>query len=149
MRLPLKGNSKKRTCWGYSFVLTDEHLEKDELDSLKFSYDQLGDCVLKRLKEVNRTSEQYTPQEQSEQRSTSLLQGLDLYTVLERARGDPIIDRFWKEVHTEPSFIDWQQIERGQEVFYRYGGAALTGLCFQSLGKPLYAHILLLIANCL
>lgn len=29
--------------------------------------------------------------------------------------------------------VDWEQIARGQDVFYRYGGPALTGLCFQSL----------------
>lgn len=29
--------------------------------------------------------------------------------------------------------MDWDQIARGQDVFYRYGGANLTGLAYQSL----------------
>lgn len=29
--------------------------------------------------------------------------------------------------------VDWEQIARGQDVFYRYGGANLTGLAYQSL----------------
>jgi hypothetical protein len=32
-----------------------------------------------------------------------------------------------------PDWVDWAQIERGQDVFYRYGGACLTGLAYQSL----------------
>lgn len=32
-----------------------------------------------------------------------------------------------------PEWVDWAQIERGQDVFYRYGGACLTGLAYQSL----------------
>jgi len=32
-----------------------------------------------------------------------------------------------------PPWVDWEQIRRGQDVFYRYGGANLTGLAYQSL----------------
>ena len=32
-----------------------------------------------------------------------------------------------------PDWVDWAQISRGQDVFYRYGGANLTGLAYQSL----------------
>lgn len=34
---------------------------------------------------------------------------------------------------TVPDWVDWEQIARGQDVFYRYGGANLTGLAYQSL----------------
>lgn len=60
----------------------------------------------------------------------------DLYALLKEhaATGnDPLLTEFWKDVTTVPDWVDWNQIARGQEVFYRYGGACLTGLAFQSL----------------
>lgn len=39
----------------------------------------------------------------------------------------------WEEINTVPPWVDWAQIERGQDVFYRYGGPAITGLAYQSL----------------
>lgn len=44
-----------------------------------------------------------------------------------------VLTRFWNEVHNVPEGTDWDAVDRGQQVFYRYGGACLTGLCFQSL----------------
>ena len=43
------------------------------------------------------------------------------------------MNELWKELNTIPEWVDWDQISRGQQVFYRYGGAALTGLAYQSL----------------
>lgn len=58
----------------------------------------------------------------------------DLYALLEEHRAsDPKLSELWTEVNTVPAWVDWEQIERGQDVFYRYGGPALTGLTFQSL----------------
>ena len=45
----------------------------------------------------------------------------------------PKLSQLWEEVNTVPEWVDWDQIERGQDVFYRYGGPALTGLTYQSL----------------
>lgn len=39
----------------------------------------------------------------------------------------------WDQLNTVPDWVDWEQLERGQDVFYRYGGANLTGLAYQSL----------------
>lgn len=44
-----------------------------------------------------------------------------------------VLQKFWKDIHTVPEDTDWDAIDRGQQVFYRYGGPCLTGLCFQSL----------------
>ena len=58
----------------------------------------------------------------------------DLYAILkEHHENDPLLSRFWNEVTEVPSWVDWDQIARGQDVFYRYGGANLTGLAYQSL----------------
>lgn len=58
----------------------------------------------------------------------------DLYQILlDHKEGDELLQRFWTEVTTVPEWVDWKQISRGQDVFYRYGGAALTGLAYQSL----------------
>jgi hypothetical protein len=57
-----------------------------------------------------------------------------LYAILrENREGDALLEEFWDEVNTVPDWVDWAQIERGQDVFYRYGGACLTGLAYQSL----------------
>ena len=58
----------------------------------------------------------------------------DLYQLLrDHAETDELLKRFWQEVNTVPSWVDWAQIQRGQDVFYRYGGACFTGLAYQSL----------------
>ncbi len=58
----------------------------------------------------------------------------DLFVVLRDNRHKhPKLQEFWDEITTPPLWVDWDQIKRGQEVFYRYGGATLTGLAYQSL----------------
>ena len=58
----------------------------------------------------------------------------DLYVILrEHKDEDELLQQFWTEVNTVPPWVDWDQIARGQDVFYRYGGACLTGLAYQSL----------------
>jgi hypothetical protein len=58
----------------------------------------------------------------------------DLYALLkEHHASNAKLDQLWQEVNTIPDWVDWEQIARGQDVFYRYGGPALTGLTFQSL----------------
>lgn len=58
----------------------------------------------------------------------------DLYAILrDHAETDELLQKFWTEVNTVPEWVDWAQIQRGQDAFYRYGGACLTGLAYQSL----------------
>ncbi|KAF4542966.1 Tat pathway signal sequence [Lasiodiplodia theobromae] len=58
----------------------------------------------------------------------------DLYALLrDNADKDEKLGELWREVNTVPAWVDWEQIKRGQDVFYRYGSAALTGLAYQSL----------------
>ena len=58
----------------------------------------------------------------------------DLYALLQQNFiNDEALGQLWAEVNTVPSWVCWDQIARGQDCFYRYGGPVLTGLAFQSL----------------
>ncbi|KAK4972579.1 hypothetical protein LTR66_011286 [Elasticomyces elasticus] len=130
-------------CWGYTFDLTPEHLTPEQCEPLKQSYDTLGEQCLDRLNEISppsrselpRNNSKYAtenPAEKGEQASKAVSR--DLYAILrDHADTDETLQRFWREVNTVPAWVDWDQIVRGQDVFYRYGGANLTGLAYQSL----------------
>lgn len=46
----------------------------------------------------------------------------DLYGLLKKhADEDPKLKQLWDEVNTVPEWADWEQIQRGQDVFFRYG----------------------------
>ncbi|MCJ1413306.1 hypothetical protein MMC19_007411 [Ptychographa xylographoides] len=127
-----------RTCWGYTFQLTDEHLTPDKTHPMKFSYDLLGEQALDRLNEISPPPRSALPRNSGRCAEagdkTEVLPKRDLYVLLrEHAANDATLGRLWREVNTVPEWVDWSQIARGQDVFYRYGGPALTGLAFQSL----------------
>jgi hypothetical protein len=136
------------SCWGYRFELTDGHLTPEQCEPLKHSYDVLGERVLNRLNEISpppqrdlprNTSKFTVPEKPSEhpeekEKEPTKPPPRDLYAILrENREGDALLQEFWDEVNTVPDWVDWAQIERGQDVFYRYGGANLTGLAYQSL----------------
>ena len=139
-----------RTCWGYTFQITSDHLTPEQTAPLKYSYDRLGDEALKRLDAISQPS--YSPlshkvpaqpkrpaRENYEKESSSnekpvIVPKRDLYISLrDNAQSDPVLGQLWAEAHTVPSWVNWDQLARGQDVFYRYGGPALTGLAYQSL----------------
>ena len=135
-------------CWGYTFELTDEHLTPEQCEPLKQSYDVLGEQVLDRLNEISPPSRKELPRNntqfsasiqkdgtvQGEKTEASQHAPRDLYAILKQHKeSDELLQRFWREVTDVPAWIDWDQIKRGQDVFYRYGGANLTGLAYQSL----------------
>ena len=111
---------------------------------MKFSYDQLGEEALKKLDIISPPSRSALPRNSGIYTEEGIKKGKtdaghnspkrDLYMLLrEHATSDEVLGTLWKEVNTVPDWVDWGQISRGQEVFYRYGGPALTGLAFQSL----------------
>lgn len=136
------------SCWGYTFELTEDHLTPIQCAPLKQSYDVLGEEVLDRLNEISppprkdlpRNTSQFSARTQDgrpvggEEQEAPKNPPRDLYTLLrDHAETDELLRRFWREVNTVPPWVDWSQIQRGQDVFYRYGGACLTGLAYQSL----------------
>ncbi|KAJ4297714.1 hypothetical protein N0V90_005609 [Kalmusia sp. IMI 367209] len=134
-----------RYCWGYEFEWTEGHLTQEESRTLKHSYDVLGEECLNRLNEISPPPKGGLPRREDalpstvigahEERKEELpLPQRDLYTLLrDNHASDPKLHELWEEVNVVPPWVDWAQIERGQNVFYRYGGPALTGLTYQSL----------------
>ena len=139
------GRRDETTCtvWGYTFQETSEHPSKQDTAAMKTSYDTLGEKVLDRLNTLyppkSSTQDVVEAQEKSAAgidipSADSKPHKRDLYLLLrDHALEDEVLERFWTEVNKVPPWVCWNQIERGQEVFYRYGGPALTGLAFQSL----------------
>jgi len=102
-----------------------------EMHPLKYSYDVLGEECLVRL---DRISPPGPGQQLPRNRSTTQADAKspvkrDLYALLrDHAPEDEALGRLWNEVNTIPDWVDWNQIARGQDVFYRYGGVALTAV---------------------
>jgi hypothetical protein len=128
-----------RYAWGYTFQWTPEHFTKEQMHPLKYSYDVLAEECLDRLDHISPPQSTELPRNRS--RLASKEEGdrgpkRDLYALLrEHASGDEKLNQLWKEINTVPEWVDWDQISRGQDVFYRYGGVALTAVglfCFSS-----------------
>lgn len=126
-----------RTCWGYTFELTPDHLSLEQAHSLKHSYDTLAEDSLEVLNELF-PPEPIQPRSKDDPEADVPIGKVkpkrDLYVLLrDNHHRHPTLEKLWNEVNTIPDWVDWDQISRGQEVFYRYGGPALTGLAYQSL----------------
>lgn len=104
---------------------------------LKFSYDTLGEKCYERLNEISPPSNKNLPRNNSQftqdVKQDEKKAHRDLYALFKEHHDDQILTKLWNEVNTIPEWVDWDQIARGQDVFYRYGGANLTGLAYQSL----------------
>jgi hypothetical protein len=114
---------------------------------MKHSYDVLAEECLDRLNAISPPEKGTLPRNDSNRATLSSVPGTeeekkeplpvpkrDLYALFEEHReSDPKLAELWRQVNTVPEWVDWEQIGRGQDVFYRYGGPALTGLTFQSL----------------
>jgi len=139
-----------RTAWGYTFQLTSDHLTPEQIAPMKQSFDELGGEALERLDAISQAPQSLLPRTTSagfEERSRGkcgknspgkedsfTAPKRDLYIILrDNAQDDPVLGQLWTEAHTVPSWVNWDQVARGQDVFYRYGGPVLTGLAFQSL----------------
>lgn len=128
-----------RRCWNYEFELSPDHLTPEEAEPLKFSWDKLADEALDRLNQISPPpATNKLPRNSSHPSDTLKKDGVlpkrDLFEILkENQASDPVLRKLWEEENAVPEWVDWAQIERGQAVFYRYGGASINGLAFQSL----------------
>jgi hypothetical protein len=125
-------NENTRHAWGYTFQWTSCHFTSEQLRPLKYSYDILAGECLDRLDEI--PPPQTTELSQNRGRLPLMEQQKqvpkrDLYALLrDHASNDEKLGKLWNEVNTVPDWVDWDQIARGQDVFYRYGGVALTAV---------------------
>ncbi|KAH8430682.1 oxygenase MpaB family protein [Aspergillus melleus] len=118
--------------WGYSFRWTDLHTSPEQLRPKMFTYDKLADECLERLDEISPPKSAPRPSTAPPEASKGPKR--DLYSLLEEhAKEDPKLDQLWTEINTVPEWVDWDQIKRGQEVFFRYGLPILNVLSFESL----------------
>ena len=107
---PRKGNSTECHYWGYSFHWTDLHRSEDELRPMIHTYDALSDECVQRLHKIPTDCDPDKPFKK------------DLYALLKsHADEDPKLGELWNQVNTVPEWVDWDQIQRGQDVFFRYG----------------------------
>lgn len=53
----------------------------------------------------------------------------DLYALLkENHDKNETLGSLWGEVNRIPEWVNWEEVKRGQDVFYRYAGVALTSV---------------------
>ncbi|KIW16392.1 hypothetical protein PV08_06444 [Exophiala spinifera] len=135
-------DERTRTCWGYTFQLTSDHLTAEQAHPMKYTYDVLGEECYQILNQLEPQSSKpdtivaKAEAEESIKSPTSHQPKLkqDLYILLRDNKDKHVkLRQLWDEATKVPDWVDWDQIARGQDVFYRYGGATLTGLAFQSL----------------
>ncbi|KAJ5165618.1 uncharacterized protein N7500_007448 [Penicillium coprophilum] len=123
----LKSPSENRTechCWDYSFRWTDLHSSADDLKPLMYRFDSLADECVDRLNKIPSTDD--GPDKRSFNK--------DLYGLLrDHAEEDSKLKELWTEINTVPEWVDWDRIQRAQDVFFRYGLPILHALNFESL----------------
>lgn len=137
-----------RDVWGYRFEWTSEHLTPEDLRPMISTYDVLGSECLDRLDSISPPEPPPRPGEKEEKEAgggeaTGSGSGSgsgpdeksnhgprrDLFALLrEHAGSDDKLGELWSQVNTVPDWVDWDQIERGQQVFYRYGGPAVVAV---------------------
>lgn len=119
--------------YGYTFRLTKHHMTPEQLDPLKHKYDVLGSEASEVLDAL------YPPPPPragwySKTKAENPQPDRDTYALLrDNVNKDPKLQKLWDEVNTVPEWVDWEQIQRGQDVFYRYAPAAVAGFAFQGL----------------
>ncbi|CAG8971878.1 hypothetical protein HYALB_00007793 [Hymenoscyphus albidus] len=130
-----------RHCWGYKFQWSPLHFTPEELEPLKYTCDTLADeClpILDSINDASESSENLGGEKKSEEdgrgKGDEKRKKKNLYELLKgNHMKDEKLGRLWREVNTVPDWVDWEVIGRGQDVFYRYAGVALTSVSFFSL----------------
>ncbi|KAJ5344648.1 hypothetical protein N7452_002652 [Penicillium brevicompactum] len=123
LKSPKSGNRTECHYWNYSFHWTDLHSSADGLRPLTYTYDTLADRCVERLNEI--------PLTDTVNKGPSKK---DLYGLLrDHADDEPLLKELWTEINTVPKWVNWAQIQRGQDVFFRYGLPILNALSFESL----------------
>ncbi|KAI1347765.1 hypothetical protein F5Y01DRAFT_329190 [Xylaria sp. FL0043] len=125
--------------WGVRFKWTSKHLTPQQLKPLIHTYDEVATEAVERIHEIVDATETKLSSSGKDIEGTTKPGGekkhrWDLYELLQEcASKDEKVGRLWTEVNTIPEWVDWDQIERGQKIFFRYGGPAICTLTFLSL----------------
>lgn len=107
----------------YSFQWTELHLPLKTMDPLRYQYDELGSNAVKALQQLH---------QRKMEGGKACMGKFGMYeTLQDHYAEDASLGNLWKEVHTVPDWVDWEQIERGQKFFYRYALGNLVGFALQ------------------
>ncbi|KAI1210300.1 uncharacterized protein F4807DRAFT_459677 [Annulohypoxylon truncatum] len=119
-----------REFWGVKFKWTPEHLTSKDFEHLIRTYDTVATDAVERLDQISHLSSKIeVPGDRDDAPIPEKKVRRDLYELLKQhGTTDEKLKRLWSEVNTVPDWVDWEQIERGQKVFYRYGGPAITSV---------------------
>lgn len=110
--------------WGLDIEWTELHQTQEQLRPQMFTYDKLAQDCIERLNEIS------PPQRKNASDNEAKSSKRDLLALVERhADDDPKLKELWSQIHTVPEWVDWEQIKRGQEVFFRYGLAIMNAVC--------------------
>lgn len=113
------GNSTECHYWDYSFHWTDIHRSEEELRPLIYTCDTLADDCVQLLNKIPTDSDSDRPYKK------------DLYGLLrDHADENPRLKELWVQVNTVPDWVDWEQIQRGQDMFFRYALPILNAVSF-------------------
>lgn len=121
------------TTYGYKFRVTEDHYTEEELKPMLQNYDVIGTEALSALDEL------FPPPPPragwyAKSKSEDAQPDRDTYALLRDNRGrDSRLQKLWDQVNDVPEWVDWEQIKRGQETFYRYAPGAVAGFAFQGL----------------
>jgi len=117
-----------RRVYGHDFEWTQHHLTAEQMRPMMFQYDELGSVALEVLDRISPPSlSSWSTTRAPPSGETNPHR--DLYALLkDNASSDETLGRLWEQVNTVPEWVDWDQIERGQQVFYRYGGPAIVAV---------------------
>lgn len=108
-----KADRQVQKCWDYEFAWTSDHRTAEELNPLRYSFDTLaGDC----LGPLNSLAQSHSGEDNPSPWKT------DMFALLQDNYCEhDALEKLWTQVNTIPDWVDWNQIARGQEVYYRYG----------------------------
>jgi hypothetical protein len=124
-----------RESFGYRFKWTPDHLTPEQLRPMIFTYDELGAKALDRLDEIS-------PPTSAANRDKGANGHFhrDLYALIrDNADSDEVLGKFWEQVNTVPEWVDWKQLERGQQVFLRYSGPTIIAVSSTYSSGDLYS----------
>lgn len=146
-------NGGMRDAWGYKFKWTEEHQNATEYESLLHTCDELGADVVGVLDELYPRTNNALPGKvhapevkpgaddppvtspgEADAKSAPPKPARDNYALLrDHHKEHPKLEELWTQVNNVPDWVDWDQIARGQDVYYRYGAAVMAGLTYASL----------------
>jgi hypothetical protein len=108
---------QKVSSYGHTFTWTELHKNAEELNAMVYTYDKVGTDAVDRLQVIA------PPSKENHHAQRDLFK-----LVKENAAEGGAVGKLWAEVNTVPEWVDWDQIDRGQKVFWRYVGPTLVAV---------------------